>query len=88
MRLVVATDPGVVEFNWLWVPTIIGMNSEAKNRLEKKISPMFVGMKLTEKILDEMHSIVLEEICQEFNYVKGLKEYLQALHHVALQDPG
>ena len=83
MRAVVATEPGVVELNWLWLPTIIGMNAELKVRLEKKLASKVQGLPLTEGSLDHIHDVVIETLCEEFSYVKGLKEYLQAMKHAS-----
>lgn len=84
MRAVVATEPGVVELNWLWLPTMIGMNAELKVRLEKKLAPQIQGLPITEESLDHIHNVVIDALCEEFHYVKGLKEYLQALSHASL----
>lgn len=86
MRAIVATDPGVVELNWLWLPTIIGMNTETKLRLEKKLAPQIQGLPITEESLDHIHDVVVEALCEEFPAVAGLDEYLCALRHVQFNE--
>lgn len=74
----------MVELNWLWLPTVIGMNTKLKEQLEKKLSSRIVGMVLTDASLEQVNHIVIDALCEEFPYVTGLKEYLQALEHLQL----
>ena len=39
MRFVVQTGPGVVELNWMWLPTFIGLSTQAKTLLEQRLAP-------------------------------------------------
>ena len=85
MRAVVAVETGVLELNWLWLPTIVGMNAELKQRLEKKLAPDIVGLLITEDSLDHIHNLVVKALCEEFPYILGLELYLQALSHVQVE---
>lgn len=79
MRAVVPTDEGVVELNWLLLPTCVGHNTRLKQSLEKKIQPLIEGQPLTEELLDRAHSLVIEEIARQFPHLSGLDEYLDSL---------
>lgn len=82
MRLVVATEPGVVELNWTWLPTWLGMNHAVKVEVEKELAPLFVGLPITDKNLDDMSDAVLEYLCAKHAGIPGLRQVLQAVKNV------
>lgn len=85
MKLIVATEPGVVELNFMWLPTWLGMNNIMKAEIEEKIGPMLVGKDLTEEVLDEAHEAVIIFLEERFRNIKGLREYLDGLKFVWME---
>ncbi len=78
MRAVVLTDPGVLELNWAWLPTWIGMNGRLKQEIEKELEPKIVGLPLTEQSLDHINDMVLD-LLEKRCPLKGLRDYLDGL---------
>jgi len=81
MRLVVCTQPGVVEFNYMWSPAFIGMNSAMRQELEKKVAPLLEGKPMTDEVLDAAHDKIVELLCEKFQ-VPGLRDYLDAIKFI------
>lgn len=84
MRAVVHTARGIIELNWMWLPTWIGMNANIKRDVEKKLSDLIVGMEITPDNLDRMHEMVIDEIVALNPSVDGLQEYLDGLKYVRI----
>jgi hypothetical protein len=82
MRLIVASQPGVLEFNFMWVPTFIGHDPQLKKLLEEKLKPVLEGQVLTEELLDKAHETILDLIVERFSAIKGLRDYLDAIKFV------
>ena len=82
MRLVVATEPGVVEVNFMWLPTWLGLNTQLKKDLEAELGPLLQGRELTEEVLEEAHDQVLDFLVQRHTQFGGLRDYLDALKFV------
>ena len=85
MRLVVQTDPGVLELNYTWLPTWIGINNAFKNEMEKKLKAEIVGLTLDERGLEKAHRLVIDYICEKNPGIKGLYEYLDAMKYVHVE---
>ena len=81
MRTVVFTDPGVLELNWMWLPTWIGMNSKMKQEIEREVAPMVEGQALTDKDLDRINARVIEIITSKIPF-KGVEDYLDGLKFI------
>lgn len=82
MRAVVATDIGVVELNWMWLPTIIGMNAVLKRDLEAEVSTQLVGMTMSEEGLDKAHDIIVAFLVKRFPDIQGLADYLDSMKYL------
>jgi len=82
MRTVVPVEEGVVEVNWLWLPTFIGMNSILKGELEKELAEQIKGRQLNELTLDFAHVLVVEFLRKKFPTIKGLTEFFDGLKYV------
>lgn len=82
MRTVVVTAPGVLELNFMWLPTWIGSNAMIKKRLEEMLSESVVGRELTEANLDEINELVIEALEELNPSVEGLRDYLDGLKFV------
>jgi hypothetical protein len=85
MRLVVQTEPKVLELNYSWLPTWLGINNQFKNEMEKRLKDQIVGLTLDEMGLEKAHRLVLDYICEKNPGIKGLYEYLDALKYVSLE---
>lgn len=82
MRLVVATEPGVVELNFMWLPTWMGINPQLKKDLETELKPLLLGKGLTDDLLEQVHEYALNYIVQRHPHFEGLRDYLDALKFV------
>jgi hypothetical protein len=85
MKLIIATTPGMVELNFMWMPTWCGLNSVLKAEIETKISPMLIGKDLTDDLLEEAHEAVIVFLEEKFPNIKGLREYLDGLKFVWME---
>lgn len=81
MRAVIRTAPGVVELNWMWLPTFVGMNAKLKKELEERLAPKLEGQPL-EAALDAAHEMVIDFLVEKFPAHPGLRDYLDALKYV------
>lgn len=82
MRLVVATEPGVVELNFMWLPTWLGINAQLKKDLEVELEPFLVGKELTEELLEEAHQMTIAFLLRRHSHFNGLRDYLDAIKFV------
>jgi hypothetical protein len=82
MRTVVLTHPGILELNWMWLPTWIGSNAVLKRKIEEELGDKIVGRPLTEAELDEINDEVIDLLEHLNPTVEGLREYLDGLKFV------
>lgn len=82
MRAVVHVGQGVVELNYMWLPTAIGMNALLKQDIEKHLADKLHGLPLDEYGLDKAHDIVVEYLEQKFPEVGGLARFLDAMKYL------
>lgn len=85
MRFVSVPEPGVVELNYTWLPTWIGMNNTLKEQIEQRLGPDFVGRAMTEEVLDELHQRVVALLVEMHPGLPGLRDYLDAIKYVTEQ---
>lgn len=85
MRLVVHTETGIVELNWTWLPTWVGMNSALKEEIERTLGPSLVGKELNEQTLNAAHDAVIDFLVKRHPALKGLRDYLDAVKFVEEQ---
>ncbi len=78
MDLLVRTEYGTVELNFMWLPTWIGMNARLKQDMEKELAEQVTG-----KTVEEANRIVLDYLCQKFP-IEGLRDYLDGLKFVSI----
>jgi hypothetical protein len=76
LLLLVRTDVGAVELNWMWLPTWIGMNTRLKMEMEEELAPMLAG-----KTMEEGNEVVLDYLCDKFP-LTGLRDYLDGIKFV------
>ena len=78
MRAVIQTDPGVIELNWMFLPTCVGTNRLLMEKMQTEMSEKFEGIELTEHTMDAMHAWVLDFIAEEMS-IQGMWDYLDGL---------
>lgn len=83
MRSVVLTEPGVMELNYTWLPTWLGMNSRLKADIEQALSAAMVGIAVDEEALDKAHDLVVDFLVERFPHIEGLKAHLDSLYLVS-----
>ncbi len=81
MKTVVATDPGILELNFMWLPTWLGLNPHMKTELEAELRKRTEGRTMEEGI-EIGHQYVLDWVEAKFPHIQGLREYLAALDKV------
>ena len=89
MHLVIETEPGTVELNWIWLPTWLGHNTRFKESVEQHMAK-WIGERtddegqllITDELLGEMSTEVINHIVELFPGLTGLRKYLEALHYV------
>jgi hypothetical protein len=81
MRTVILTDPGVLELNWMWLPTWIGMNARLKQSIEQELAPIVQGKAMTDQELDAINSWVIARIVTECP-LPGVSDYLDGLKFI------
>jgi len=83
MRFVVRGGAGVVELNYMWLPTWLGQNHAFKKELEKEIGPTLVGRELTEDVLDETNALVIRYVLERYK-IPGLRHYLDGIKFIEM----
>lgn len=78
MRFVQFTD-GVLELNFMWLPTWLGMNAKFKRELEKELADKFRGRTTAE--MDAIHEEVIDYIIEKYP-LPGLRDYLDGIKFV------
>jgi hypothetical protein len=81
MRLVLLTSPGVLELNYMWLPTWLGMNAATKAAVESELKSKVAGLPATEDNLDTINDALLELLTERFP-IAGLRDYLDGLKFV------
>ena len=82
VRTVVRVDKGVLEVNYMWLPSWIGMNSVLIKELSEHMQSKAVGKEFNDDLLDELDLEARAFLCDRFSTVKGLDSYLDGLRHV------
>lgn len=85
MRAVVATHPGILELNFMWLPTWIGSNAHLKQKIEKALSTKFVGRVITEQELDKINEELIDYLQELHPTILGLWEYIDGLKYVKFE---
>ncbi len=82
MRTVVRTQEGVLELNYMWLPTWIGMNGILKKQLEVELGEKIVGLEMTDDALDLIDQTVIDYLVEQNPHIEGLKDFLDGLKFV------
>ncbi len=82
MRAVVHVSEGVLELNYMWLPTAIGMNSLLKKEIEESLSKKLTGIVLDENSLDWAHNLVVEFLVKKFPELDGLERFLDGMKYL------
>ena len=75
----VDVNKGVLELNYMWLPTWLGLNQRFKEKLEKDLTEKFKGRLSSE--LDDIHEEVIDYIVEAFP-LPGLRDYLDGVKFV------
>lgn len=81
MRVICNPEPGVIQLNFMWLPTFLGMNTIFKKEIEAKIAPKLVGKPMTDEVLDAAHEEIIGLILEKYP-LPGLSDYLDALKFI------
>jgi hypothetical protein len=74
-------EHGVLELNYMWLPTFLGQNSGLKKYIEEMISPEVVGKTVTTQLMDDVNTRVIDIICEKYP-LNGLRDYLDGIKFV------
>lgn len=90
MRTVVPTEEGVLELNYLWLPTWIGINSILKKQIEDELGEKIVGLEMTDDTLNQIDEMVVDFLVEQNPHIEGLKDFLDGLKfvHFKMTDGG
>lgn len=72
----------VLELNYMWLPTFVGMNTELKKEIEGHIKPMVEGKEVCDELLDQLDAEIISFIRGKYPDVQRLDSYLEALRGV------
>jgi hypothetical protein len=87
MLAVVHVDKGIVEVNYMWLPSWIGMNSALMKELGQHMKSKAEGRELNASTLLDLHYEVLKFLDERFQGAfEGLSAYLQGLQNVRFKD--
>lgn len=84
-RLIVVSEGGQTELNFMWLPVWLGMDPYLREELEKYVAPKIEGRELTDDTLDEAHEHILDFFEQRYPALVGLRDYLDAMKLVTTQ---
>ena len=78
MYAVTSPEPGVLEVNYMWLPTWIGMNTGLLQELGEVAAKATVGLPL-ERALEAGHIAIVDHLEEKYPNIDGLHDWLQAL---------
>ncbi|CAB4131219.1 hypothetical protein UFOVP276_163 [uncultured Caudovirales phage] len=81
MRVVNEVEPGVIELNFMWLPTFISQNVPLMKELKRDLEKTFLREQVTEETLNSMHASVIMWLEQRFPF-DGVGKYLHAIEEV------
>lgn len=84
MLAVVHSEHGVVEVNYMWLPSWLGMNSVLMKELGEHLRGKAEGKELSQSTLLELHYELLRYLDEKFPDIKGLSACLQGLQNVVI----
>lgn len=76
---------GVLELNYSWLPTWIGMNAPLLKEMEEKLKTDMVGQPMSPESLLRLHDRVIDFLEARFPHITGLRDYLEGLKFVELK---
>jgi hypothetical protein len=82
VRTIVRVDKGVLEVNYMWLPSWIGMNSVLLKELAEHMQKKSVGREFNDDLLDELDTEAIRFLMERFPSIKGLGGYLMGLRGV------
>lgn len=82
MRVVVPTATGVLELNWQWLPTWLGVNGVIRREMQDAIAKKVEGKPMTQEVLDEAQEEVIAFLEERFPAIEGMRQFLDALKYI------
>lgn len=82
MKIIHRTGPATVGFNYMWLPTFVGMNTSLIREIEEHVAPFLLGKELTDEVLDAAGEAAVEFLVKKFPSVTGIFEYIEGLKYV------
>lgn len=79
MRFIQYTGDGLLELNYMWLPTWLGMNAAFKKTCERALSEKFKGR--TTEDLDDLQEEFLDFVIEKYP-LPGLRDYLDGIKFV------
>lgn len=79
MHLTTYRGGGVLELNYMWLPTWIGMNAALKREIEAELAKTIVNRTVSEGTFSEIDREIIEWLSKRFPKLEGLREYLEGL---------
>lgn len=83
MFAVVCPEEGVMELNYMWLPTWIGMNTALLRDLEEKVQEAVLGIP-ADQAEEVGHKVLVDTLEQRFPELVGLRNYLDSLRQVSM----
>jgi hypothetical protein len=80
------TKPGMWEIKWVWLPWFVSTNPAVVSHVAKGMTEKFKDRSVENGLEQEMHDAVISLICEKVQF-PGLKQYLEAVSLVELEEP-
>lgn len=85
MYAVTSPEYGVMEVNYMWLPSWVGMNSRLLADMGAAVQQAVVG-KPVDEALEVGHEAVVKYLEERYPGVAGLRAYLDGMKSVSLED--
>ena len=83
MRAVTSPEPGVLEVNYMWLPTWVGMNSQLLQDMGEVVRKAVIGHPLG--VAETLgHEALVGFLVKRYPRISGLREYLDGMSAVTI----
>jgi hypothetical protein len=80
------TEEGVLELNWMWLPTWLGFNSTILEEISSELLKEAVGKEATDDSLNQLDKLAKDILVKKFPEIIGLEDYLDGLKFVSFAE--
>lgn len=84
MLVVVPTYEGVLELNWTWLPSFMGLDASLRETLRLHLAGKYEGRAMSDETLQEAHADVVAFLKDRYPALLGLDRFFDALQHVEI----